>query len=259
MKKKPNFVDNFLNILKYSQKKQTNGIHEPSLNINDKKIVSECITKNEVSALGSYVKKFEDQIAKFTGSKYAVTTSTGTAALHLSLQAIGVNKNHEVLLPAFNFIAAANAILYCNATPHFVDIEKKNLSIDVNLLENYLKNILVKKNDNFINKKTKKIIYAIIPIYVFGNSYDIKKLANVCKKYKIKIIEDSAEALGTFYKKKHAGTFGIAGCLSFNGNKLITTGGGGAVITNNPKGMKKKPMCHIKFLKKGKYILNKYS
>ena len=233
MKKKSNLVDDFLYKLKNSLKKKTNGIHEPSIDASDKKIVSECIGKNEVSALGNYVRKLENEIVKFTGSKYAITTSTGTSALHLSLLAIGVNKNHEILVPAFNFIAAANAILYCNATPHFVDIDNKNLGIDVDYLENYLETNTIKKNKHYINKKTKKIIYAIIPVYVFGNSYDIQKLKKICKKFNIKIIEDSAEALGTFYKNQHAGTFGLAGCLSFNGNKIITTGVGGAVITNN--------------------------
>tara|TARA_B100000579_G_C22848544_1_gene865908 strand:+ start:3082 stop:4251 length:1170 start_codon:yes stop_codon:yes gene_type:complete len=235
MKKKTNLLDSFLNKLKKIPKKKIKGIHEPQFDEIDQKIVSNCIKKNEVSGAGDYVKNFEREIASFTGSKYVIATSTGTSALHLALQANGVDKNHEVLVPAFNFIAAANAILYCGATPHFVEISTKNLGIDVDYLSNYLKKIAVKKNKYFINRETKKIIYAIVPVYVFGNSYNVTKLLSLCKKYKIKIIEDSAEALGTFYKKKHAGTFGKAGCLSFNGNKIITTGLGGAVITNNHK------------------------
>jgi len=235
MSKKTNLIDSFLKRLRKIPKKNTKGIHEPQFDKKDQIIVSNCIKKNEVSGTGNYVKNFERAIASLTGSKYVIATSTGTSALHLALQANGVGKNHEVLVPAFNFIAAANAILYCGATPHFVEINKKNLGIDVDYLSNYLKKIAVKKNNFFINRKTKKKIYAIVPVYVFGNSYDVTKLLNLCKKYKIKIIEDSAEALGTFYKKKHAGTFGKAGCLSFNGNKIITTGLGGAVITNNHK------------------------
>ncbi len=235
MFKKDDLLDNFLNQLKRIPLKNTKGIHEPQLDKKDKINVSKCIERNEVSAAGNYVKNFERAIINFTGSKYAVATSTGTSAIHLALQAIGVNKNHEVLIPAFNFIASANAILYCNATPHFIDIDKQNLAIDVDFLDKYLKKISFKKNNNYINKKTKKIIYAIVPVYIFGNSYDIQKLKKLCKKYNLKIVEDSAEALGTFYKNKHAGTFGNAGCLSFNGNKVITTGIGGAVITDNYK------------------------
>ena len=157
MKKKSNFVNDFLKLLKNSQKKQTNGIHEPSLNISDKKIVNECINKNQVSASGHYVKLFEDKIAKFTGSKYVISTATGTSALHLSLLAVGVNQNHEVIVPAFNFISVANAILYCNATPHFVDIESKSLSIDIDLLDEYLKKISVKKKIIMLTKKPIKL------------------------------------------------------------------------------------------------------
>jgi len=156
MNKKLNFVDNFLKILKNSQKMRTNGIHEPSLNKSDKKMVNECINKNEVSAAGNYVKLFEDKLTKYTGSKYVISTATGTSALHLSLLAVGVKQNHEVIVPAFNFISAANAILYCNATPHFVDIEKKRLSIDIDLLDEYLKKITTKKKNHYVNKKSRK-------------------------------------------------------------------------------------------------------
>ena len=156
MSKKTNLIDSFLKRLRKIPKKNTKGIHEPQFDKKDQIIVSNCIKKNEVSGTGNYVKNFERAIASLTGSKYVIATSTGTSALHLALQANGVGKNHEVLVPAFNFIAAANAILYCGATPHFVEINKKNLGIDVDYLSNYLKKIAVKKNNFFINRKTKK-------------------------------------------------------------------------------------------------------
>lgn len=235
MFKKDDLLNEFLNQLKKIPLKKTKAIHEPQIDREDKVTINKCIERNEVSAAGNYVKNFEKALINFTGSKYAIATSTGTSAIHLALQSMGVNENHEVLIPAFNFIASANAILYCNATPHFVDINKTNLTLDLEYLDKYLKKISFKKNKNFINRKTKKIIYAIIPVYIFGNSYDVQKLKKLSRKYNLKIIEDSAEALGTFYRNKHAGTFGDAGCLSFNGNKIITTGMGGAVITDNYK------------------------
>ncbi len=225
----------FRDIKRVVKNNKINSLHEPYLGNNEKKILNECIKKNEVSSVGRYRQKFEKLISEYTGVKYAVTTSSGTAALHLALKAIGVRNNHEIIVPSLNFVASVNAILYCNAIPHFVDINPNNLGIDPKALEIYLKNIALIKNNKCINKKTNKIIFAVVPVYVFGNSYDIEKLKRVCKKFKLKIIEDSAEALGTFYKKKHAGTFGEAGCLSFNGNKIITTGGGGAVLTNSKK------------------------
>ena len=157
MFEKDDLLEEFLNQLKKIPLKNTKGIHEPHLNKKDKINVSKCIERNEVSAAGNYVENFERALVNFTGSKYAIATSTGTSAIHLALQAIGVNENHEVLIPAFNFIASANAILYCNATPHFVDINKKNLTIDVDFLDKYLKKISIKKNKYFINKKTKKL------------------------------------------------------------------------------------------------------
>lgn len=228
-------INNFLSTVKKVSRADINYIHEPFLNHKEKMILNDCIAKNEVSAVGNYKNKFEKLIKKFTKSKYVISTSTGTSALHLALRAIGANKDHEILIPSFNFIAAANAVLYCNSTPHFVDINRKNLGVDPDYLHSYLNKISKVKNNKCINKKTNKIIYAVIPVYVFGNSYDIEKLLKVCRKFKLKMIEDSAEALGTFYKGRHAGTYGIAGCLSFNGNKIITSGSGGAVITNNKK------------------------
>ena len=230
-----NLINNFLSTVKKVSRADINYIHEPFLNHKEKSILNDCIKKNQVSAVGNYKNKFEKLIKKFTKSKYVISTSTGTSALHLALRAIGANKDHEILIPSFNFIAAANAVLYCNSTPHFVDINSKNLGIDPDYLNSYLNKISKVKNNKCINKKTNKIIYAVIPVYVFGNSYDIEKLMKVCRKFKLKMIEDSAEALGTFYKGRHAGTYGLAGCLSFNGNKIITSGSGGAVITNNKK------------------------
>lgn len=207
--------------------------NKPIIKNNDYKNVKLSINKLEISTYGSYTKLFEKKIKEFTKSKFVLCTNSGTSALHLSLLAIDINENHEVFLPAFNFISSANAIKYCNATPHFLDIESKNLGVDPKKFLNYIKKSFLFKNEKLINKKTKKHLKAIILVYSYGHPPQIDKLIKICRKFKIKVIEDSAEALGTFYKKKHAGTFGDMGILSFNGNKIITTGAGGAILTNS--------------------------
>ena len=184
-------------------------------------------------AIGEFVKKFEKKISKLTRSKYVVTTNSGTSALHISCLLLGVRKNDEVLVPSFTFVATANVIKYCTAIPHFNDIEEKNFGINIVKLENYLKENTVIKNNVCFNKKTKRVIRGIIPVHIFGHPIQIDKLASLAKKYKLFVIEDGAESLGSTYKKKHAGTFGDIGILSFNGNKIITTGAGGAILTNN--------------------------
>jgi len=219
--------------------KQKHHLHEPLFFGNEIKYLKKTITTNLVSSVGPFVKKFEDQIIKFTKSKYAISVVNGTEALHLSLVAGGVKNNDEVLLPTITFVGTANAIVYSGAIPHFVDSEFETLGIDPLKLEEYLEKITIKKGKFYFNKKTKRKIKAIIPVHVFGNICKIDKILKIAKKYNLVVIEDAAEALGSFFKNKHAGNFGLIGCFSFNGNKIMTTGGGGAIITNNKSLAKK--------------------
>lgn len=208
-------------------------LHEPSLKGNEWKYVKKTLDDNFVSTAGPFVEKFENKLKKYTKSKYVISATSGTSALHLSLVVNGVKKNDEVLVPTITFAATANAVMYLGAKPHFVDSEFETLGIDPKKLDTYLKKITKKKGKYFFNKKTNKRLKAIIPVHVFGNICKIDKLAKIAKKYNLSVIEDATEALGSFYKKKHAGTFGSIGCLSFNGNKILTTGAGGALLTNN--------------------------
>ena len=222
-----------VNIVKKILGKGYHSLHEPYFCGNEWKYVKKTLDENYVSSIGSFVNKFENQIKKFTKSKYAIPVVNGTEALHLSLVACGIKSNDEVLLPTITFVGSANAVIYSGATPHFVDSEFETLGIDPLKLEKYLQKITVKKGNFYFNKRTKKRIKAIMPVHIFGNICKIDKILIIAKKYNLIVIEDAAEALGSFFKNKHAGTFGLVGCFSFNGNKILTTGGGGAIITNN--------------------------
>lgn len=156
--------------------------------------------------------------------------SSGTAALYVSLKMLGIKKNDEVLIPNLNYIASTNAIISLGAVPHLIDTEKNTYGPDAKKLNIYLEKNTKIVNGKCVNLKTRNRIIGIVPTYIFGNAYDIDSIKKICKKFSLNLIEDSAEALGTYYKKKHAGTFGSAGILSFNGNKIITTGGGGAIL-----------------------------
>lgn len=208
-------------------------LHAPRFVGNEKKYVSECIDSTFVSSVGAFVDKFEKQVAEFTGSKYAVATVNGTAALHISLILSGVSKGDEVITQPLTFIATCNAINYIGAHPVFVDVDKKSLGLSVEKLEGFLfKNAEVRNNECF-NKSTNRRIKAVVPMHTFGFSADIDGLAEVCEKYNISLVEDAAESLGSYYKDRHTGTFGCLGAFSFNGNKIITTGGGGMIVTDD--------------------------
>ena len=214
-------------------------LHEPNIMKKDWKFVRECLNRNFVSSVGNYVTEFEETLKKYTKAKYVIATVNGTSAIHLALVAMGANQNDEIILPSLNFVAAGNAIRYCNSIPHFVEVEEETLGIDPIKLEKYLKKIVVKKNNKCFNKYTKKRIRFMLPLHMFGHPAKILELKKIAKKYNLKIIEDAAESLGSTYKNKHLGTFGDIGVLSFNGNKIITTGGGGALLTNSLKIAKK--------------------
>ena len=230
-----NKIDN--KILSILKKNFTNkiGLHEPFFIGGEVKNLKNCILSNSVASKGKYLNLFKEKIKKFTKSKNVILVNSGTSALHLSLIASGVKKNDEVLMPSLNYIASANTTLYCNAIPHFIEITNKSLTIDPHMLSLYLKEILRKKGNYYINSKTKRRVKALICLHTFGHAAEVDKIKKICNKYKIFLIEDAAEALGSFYKKKHLGTFGKIGILSFNGNKIVTTGGGGAILTNSKK------------------------
>jgi len=196
-------------------------------------IVQDCIKSTFVSSVGKYVDRFEQEIAEYSGAKYAVAVVNGTAALHISLILAGVKKNSEVLVPGLTFVATANAVCYAAAIPHFVDSEEETFGICPQKLDTYLSDICDIQNDVCVNKKTGRQITAIIPVHIFGHPCKIEEILEVAKKYKIEVVEDAAESLGSFYKGKHTGTFGRLGTISFNGNKIITTGGGGMILTDD--------------------------
>jgi perosamine synthetase len=234
-------------LLSFSKiKKKKLALHEPLFFGNEKKFLNECILDNAVASVGNFLKKFENSIRRFTGAKYCVLFCNGTSAIHIGLQTLGVKKNDEVLIPNINYIASANACLYLNAIPHFVDVDINSLGIDILGLKKYLRNNTKIKNNRLFNKKTKRYITAIVPLHLYGYPCQIDELLKIAKIYKLKVLEDAAESFGSFFKNKHLGTFGDAGVLSFNGNKIITSGGGGALITNNKKiAIKAKKLANI--------------
>ena len=207
-------------------------LHEPIFDDLEKRYVSDCIAGGFLSSVGKKIGEFENKIAKLCGTKYAVSTVNGTSALHLGLKIIGVMQNDEILVPTVSFVASANSILYEKAIPHFIDVETKNFCVDTIKLKKYLlKNTKIKKGLCY-NKKSGNIIRALMVVHVFGHAANMKEILKLVKKFKLKLVEDAAEAIGSYYNKKHLGSFGDVGILSFNGNKIITTGGGGAVLTN---------------------------
>ncbi len=219
--------------------KIANKLHEPFLGIEEIKLLTKCVKNNSVSTIGREVGVFEKKFSKFVNSKYSISTNSGTSGLHLSLLALGINSSHEVLVPSLTFVASLNSILYCNSTPHFIEVQDSDLNIDFEKLDSYLSKIAFISNKKCINKKTGKIIKCIMPVHLYGNMVNLDKLDKLKKKYFLKVVEDATEALGSKFKNINAGTFGDAGVFSFNGNKIITTGAGGMVVTNNYKIAKK--------------------
>jgi len=208
-------------------------LHEPRFVGNEKEYILDAIDSTFVSSVGEYVDKFEKMMCDITGAKYAIATVNGTNSLHLALLLAGVEKEDEVLTQSLTFIATANAISYANATPHFVDVDKETLGLSPSKLKSYLEEIAEVENGECYNKATGKRIAACVPMHTFGLPLYIDELVSVCNEYHIPVVEDAAESLGSTYKDKHTGTFGLLGVFSFNGNKTVTAGGGGAVITND--------------------------
>ena len=209
-------------------------LHEPYLKKTDAiSIVSKCINSSWVSTRGEWVEKFEKKICLITKAKYAVAVSNGTDGLRMALHVCGVKPDEEVILPSLTFVATANCIAHLGAIPHFVDIETRTFGLCPKQLDNYLKNNILMKNGIAINKNTNRVIRAIIPVHLFGVPANIFEITKIARKWNLKIVEDAAEALGSHANKTHCGLIGDVGVISFNGNKIITCGGGGIIITNS--------------------------
>lgn len=205
-------------------------LHAPFFGGNEKVYLNECIDSTFVSSVGKFVDKFEEIVAAYTGAAKAVVCVNGTNALHLALVLAGVERNDEIITQALTFIATANAISYCGAHPVFTDVDKDTMGLSPNAVDKWLTNHAEIRNDECFNKETGRRIKAVVPMHTFGHPIHLDEMVDVCKKWNLELIEDAAESLGSFYKGKHTGTFGKIGVLSFNGNKTITTGGGGMLL-----------------------------
>ncbi|MAF97988.1 MAG: aminotransferase DegT [Micavibrio sp.] len=209
------------------------ALHEPLFQGRENEYLKDCIDTGWVSSVGAYVDRFSDDLAKRCGVKYAIPTVNGTAALHIALMLAGVKRDEEVLCPALTFIATANAISYIGAIPHFIDSEEQSLGVDVPKLDSYLSAIIDVKDDGSYNKLTGRRIAALVPMHTLGHPVDMNGLEALAQKYDLPIIADCAESLGSLYHDKPVEAFGLISTLSFNGNKIMTTGGGGAILTND--------------------------
>ncbi|EAH4640456.1 aminotransferase LegC [Campylobacter jejuni] len=213
--------------------KENIALHEPCFIGNEKKYLLECIDSGFVSSVGEFVTRFEEALKEKTKARFVIATNTGTAALHIALLANNIDENCEVITQSISFVATANAIAYTGAKPIFLDIDENTLSLSPKALEHFLENETYQKDNLSYNKTTHKPIKACIIMHTFGLSAHIKALKELCEKYRILLIEDAAEALGSTYENKALGTFGKCGILSFNGNKIITGGCGGAILSDD--------------------------
>lgn len=208
-------------------------LHIPEFDNQEEQFVTECIRSNFVSSVGYFVDRFEEKLQNFTGAKRCVLCVNGTSALHLALHSAGIGFEDEVLIPSFTFVATANAVSYCGASPHFIDIEEKHLGVDPTKLSVYLDKEFTFDGVQLYNPKTRRKVKALIPMHTFGHPSKMSELLKIANSYNLLVIEDAAESLGSYYKDKHTGNAGMCGVISFNGNKIITTGGGGAILTND--------------------------
>lgn len=210
-------------------------LHEPRFGGNEDIYLNECITSTFVSSVGPFVDRFENDLANYTGAKHAVATVNGTAALHIALLLAGVEPNDEVLVPTLSFVATANAVRYCGAVPHFVDSDERTLGMDPVALRSWLQETTDMRSGFTVNRLSGRRIRALVPMHTFGHPSDLDDLLTTAADFNLVVVEDAAESLGSRYHGQHTGTFGLLGILSFNGNKTITTGGGGAILTNDPE------------------------
>jgi aminotransferase in exopolysaccharide biosynthesis len=210
-------------------------LHAPVFFGNEKKYVNDCIDTTYVSSVGKYVDRFEQMLAEYTGSARAVACVNGTNALHLALKLSGVEQNDEVITQPLTFIATVNAIIYCSAHPIFIDVDKDTMGLSPEIMKKWLDENAEVKSEICYNKNTGNRISACVPMHTFGHPVHIDELVQVCRDWYIELIEDAAESLGSFYRGRHTGIFGAVGVLSFNGNKTVTSGGGGMLLFRDKK------------------------
>ncbi|MCG3773366.1 MAG: GDP-perosamine synthase [Nitrospira sp.] len=210
-------------------------LHEPRFDGNESEYLQECLDTTFVSSVGPFVDRFENDLAKYTGAKHVVATVNGTAALHVALLLAGVEPADEVLVPTLSFVATANAVRYCRAVPHFVDSDERTLGMDPVALRAWLQESTDMHSGFTVNRLSGRRIRAVVPMHTFGHPTNLTDLLTTAADFNIVVVEDAAESLGSMYQGQHTGTFGLLGSLSFNGNKTITTGGGGAILTNDPE------------------------
>lgn len=226
--------DDFIKLVREIYQTDDNiPLHEPVFQGNEKLYLLDVIDSTFVSSVGPYVDRFETAVTDFTGAKHAIAVVNGTAALHVALMLAGVETGSEVITQPLTFVATCNAIRYCGAEPVFVDIDHTNLGLSTKHLEQYLEKYAEIRDNIAWNKYTNRRIAACLPMHTMGHPVDLTSLTEICQTYHIPLVEDAAESLGSTWKQKHTGTYGILGALSFNGNKIITTGGGGMVLTDN--------------------------
>jgi perosamine synthetase len=236
LSKRMNYPDFTAFVKQYFKTDAFIPLHEPRFLGNEKKYLQDCIDSTFVSSVGKYVDDFEKQLANYTGSKYAVACVNGTAALHMAMIVAGVKSNDIVITQPLSFIATCNAIAYIGASHLFIDVDLDTMGLSPDKLKSYLVTFAEKKADGFsYHKTTGQRIAACVPMHTFGHPCRIDELCEICKEFNITLIEDAAESIGSYYKKRHTGTFGLLGTFSFNGNKTITCGGGGAIITDDEK------------------------
>jgi perosamine synthetase len=223
-------VETIILALREIVRNTTASLHAPEFRGNEWVYVKECLDSTYVSSVGKFVDQFEAELELYTGARHVVAVVNGTAALHMALLLAGVKPGDEVLLPALSFVATTNASCYCGAVPHFVDCDPHTLGIDVARLREYLRFQTELVGEQCVNRDTGRVIRALVPMHTFGHPGDIDGMLKLAADFKLKLVEDAAESLGSFYHGQHTGTFGLVGTLSFNGNKTITTGGGGALL-----------------------------
>jgi len=209
------------------------ALHEPEFAGSEWACLKECLDSTYVSSVGKYVDQFEGMLAEFTGAAHAVAVVNGTAALQVALKLAGAGPGDEVIVPALSFAATANAVAHCGALPHFVDSSPATLGLDPAALTEYLSSITEKSSTGLRNRKTGRRIAAIVPMHAYGHPVALNALLELAGRFGLPVVEDAAESLGSTYHGQHTGTFGCMGVLSFNGNKIITTGGGGAILTDD--------------------------
>ena len=226
----PNLADDIIVAIRSVVGPRPVALHEPRFGGNEWAYLKECLDSTFVSSVGKFVDRFEAELAAYTGARHAVAVMNGTAALHIALQLAGVQPDDEVLIPALTFVATACAVRYCGASPHFVDSEERTLGVDVDALRDYLQGATELRAGKCVNRSTGRIIRALVPMHVFGHPMDIEAALALARDFRLMLIEDAAESLGSTVHGRHTGTFGVMGTLSFNGNKTVTTGGGGAIL-----------------------------